>query len=249
MTALLAQLRKYRRILVGCCMFVGPALTPSLAADEDRTPDPVYMTGAEVQIDKPIEGDLIAAAGRIHVQQPIGGDALLGAGSLDLQGPVGEDLRAAGGIVTIASRVNGDAIVAAGRITLSRTGELHGHALLAGANVTLDGRSMANLKVYGRDVAMGGEIFGPLDVSAERIAVRSTARIYGDVVYSSREPIQIDPGAQIMGKLTQAPGQLHVARADEKLAALKPLRPFLLAGIFAAGVLLLSLFPASRWGR
>src|SRR5690242_3836432 len=129
MTAPLAQVRKYRRILVGCCMVVGPGLTHSIAADEDRSPDPVYMTGAEVQIDKPIEGDLIAAAGRIHVKQPIGGDALLGAGSLDLQGPVGEDLRAAGGIVTIANRVNGDAIVAAGRITLSRTGELHGHAL------------------------------------------------------------------------------------------------------------------------
>ena len=55
---------------------------PALAADDDNYPDPVYMTGAEVRIDRAIEGDLIAAAGRIHVDQPVGGDAVLAAGSL-----------------------------------------------------------------------------------------------------------------------------------------------------------------------
>jgi hypothetical protein len=216
---------------------------PALAADDDSYPDPVYMTGAEVRIDRAIEGDLIAAAGRIHVDQPVGGDAVLAAGSLDVQAPVGEDLRAAGGIVTVANRVKGDVMIAAGRIALSRNAELHGHTWLAGSSVTIDGRSMASMKVYGRDVTLAGELYGPVDLSADRIEVRSSARVYGDIVYSSGQEITIDPQAQVMGKITRMPAKLQVGQGSTSLDAVKPLRPLLLAGLFAAGVLLNTLFP------
>src|SRR5215210_4876406 len=84
-------------LATGVLLVLGaPALTPAWAVDEDGTPSNVYMTGAEVRIERAVEGDLTVAAGRIHVGQPVGGDALLGAGSIDVQAPVGEDLRAAG---------------------------------------------------------------------------------------------------------------------------------------------------------
>jgi hypothetical protein len=221
-------------------------LTPAwaYAAEDDSSADPVYMTGAEVRIDRPVEGDLIAAAGRINIDQPIGGDAVLGAGSLEIHGAVGEDLRAAGGIVTVASSVHGDAMIAAGRITLSRNAEMHGHVWLAGSTVTIDGRSRASMKVYGRDVALLGDLYGPVDISAERIEVRGSARVYGDLVYSSRTEISIDPGAKIFGTLTRAPGKLEVGERRMGIAGLKLLRPLLLVALFAAGVLMSALFPA-----
>jgi cytoskeletal protein CcmA (bactofilin family) len=214
-----------------------------LSADEDRYADPVYMTGVEVRIDRAIDGDLVAAAGRIHVDQPIAGDAILGAGSLDIQAPVGEDLRAAGGIVTIANRVKGEVMIAAGRITLSRNAEVQGHAWLAGSSVSIDGRSLSSMKVYGRDVALLGEIYGPLEVSADRVEIRGSARIYGDITYSSDSEITIDPQAQVMGKVTRTATKLERAEPRTNIPGLKPLRPLLLAGLFAAGVLLNALVP------
>jgi cytoskeletal protein CcmA (bactofilin family) len=200
------------------------------------------MTGAEVRIDRAIEGDLVAAAGRIHIDQPVGGDAVLGAGSLDVQAPVGEDLRAAGGIVTISQRVNGEVMIAAGRIALSRNAEVHGHTWLAAGSVSIDGRSLSSVRVYGRDVSILGEIYGPLQVSADHIEIRRSARIYGDITYSSRQEIAIEPGAQIDGKVTRMPGKLDV---DPNTAAggIRMLRPLLLIGLFAASLLLYLLFP------
>jgi cytoskeletal protein CcmA (bactofilin family) len=218
--------------------------TQGYATEDDRSADPVYMTGAEVRIDRPIDGDLIAAAGRIHIDQPIGGDAVLGGGSLEIHGAVAEDLRAAGGIVTVAGPVHGDAMIAAGRITLSRNAEMHGHVWLAGSSVSIDGRSRGSMKVYGRDVALLGDIYGPVDISAERIQIRGSARVYGDVVYASRTEITIDPGAKIMGTVTHTPGKLDVGERSTGIPGLKPLRPLLLVALFAAGVLLSALCPA-----
>src|SRR6266545_238576 len=122
------------------------------AAEDDRSPEPVYMTGAEVRIDRPIESDLIAAAGRIHVMAPVAGDAILGAGSLDLNAPIGEDLRAAAGFVTISNRVRGEVMIAAGRIVVAPGAELHGYAWLAGSHISLGGVILSSTKVYGRVV-------------------------------------------------------------------------------------------------
>lgn len=219
------------------------ATAPAGAVDDDGAPLNVYMTGAEVRIDRPVEGDLVVAAGRIHIDQPVGGDAVLGAGSLDVQAPIGEDLRAAGGIVTLASRVQGEVLVAAGRIIVNPGAEIHGETWLAAANVTLAGRALSSVKVYARELTVLGEIYGPLDISADRIEIGDNARVYGDVTYSSANAIKIHPGAQIAGNVIRNPGKLEVREPAATIPGLKPLRPLLIAALFAAGVLLHALFP------
>ena len=56
----------------------GLVLSPAWAVEEDGTPSNVYMTGAEVRIERAVEGDLTVAAGRIHVDQAVGGDGAVG---------------------------------------------------------------------------------------------------------------------------------------------------------------------------
>ena len=238
-----STVRHSRRVLTSALAVVAlVGAGTAWPADDDHNADPVYMTGAEVRIDRAIEGDLVAAAGRIHIDQPVGGDAVLGAGSLDVQAPVGEDLRAAGGIVTISQRVNGEVMIAAGRISLSRNAEVHGHTWLAAGTVTIDGRSLSSVRVYGRDVSILGEIYGPLQVSADRIEIRRSARVYGDITYSSRHEIAIDPGAQISGTVTRTPAKLDV-EPNAATAGIRMLRPLLLIALFAASLLLYLVFP------
>jgi cytoskeletal protein CcmA (bactofilin family) len=212
-------------------------------ADDDGYADPVYMTGAEVRIDRAVDGDLIAAAGRIHIDRPIAGDAILGAGSLDLLAPVGEDLRAAGGFVTVANRVHGEVMIAAGRIVFTPAADIHGHTWLAGSRVSIDGRALASMKIYGRDVAILGEVYGPLEISADHIEIGGSARIHGDIAYSSQHEIAIDPQAQIAGKVTRIATKIGVSNGSTNIPGLKPMRPLLLAGLFAAGALIYGLLP------
>ena len=214
--------------------------TAGAAAEEDSSAAPVYMTGAEVRIDRPVDGDLIAAAGRIHVDQPIAGDAILGAGSLDVQAPVGEDLRAAGGIVTIGNGVRGDVMIAAARIVIGRGAELHGHAWLGGSNISVGGLAFSSMKIYGRHVRIEGATYGPLEIVAETIEIGDSARIHGNLGYSSARAITISSKAQVTGTVTRTGGEA-ASRSETGLLAAKPLRPLLLASLFAAGLLLYAL--------
>ena len=188
-------------------LFIAMA-APALAADDDNYPDPVYMTGAEVRIDRAIEGDLIAAAGRIHVDQPVAGDAVLAAGCWTCRRPWRGFAGSGGHRDDRQSRQGrcddrGRPDSAQPKRRTART------RLARGQQRDHRWTSMASMKVYGRDVTLSGELYGPVDVSAEHIEVRSSARIYGDIVYSSRQAINIDPQAQVMGKVTRAQDDLQ----------------------------------------
>jgi hypothetical protein len=196
------------------------------------------MTGAEVRIDRPVDGDLIAAAGRIYVGEPIAGDAVLGAGSLEVQASVGEDLRAAGGLVTVGNQVHGELMIAAARIVIARGAELHGHAWLGGSHVAVGGLSFSSMKIYGRHVVIEGTIYGPLEIVAQSIEIGGSARVHGDLGYSSARAITIDPKAQVTGKVTRTGGERASQESKTGLLSAKPLRPLLLLSLFAVGLLL-----------
>ena len=129
------------------------------AGEDDARPANVYMTGADVRIDRTVDGDLVAAAGRIHVDQPVAGDAVLGAGSIDVQSPIGEDLRGAGGIITVAGRVGHEVLLAAGRIIFTPAADVAGETRLAAASVSLAGRFASGVRVYARDITVSTALF------------------------------------------------------------------------------------------
>jgi hypothetical protein len=220
-----------------------PCVPGALGAEDDSGPVNVYMTGAEVRIGRAIDGDLVAAAGRIHVDQPIAGDAVLGAGSIDIQAPVGEDLRAAGGIVTLAARVQREVLLVAGRIILTPAADVRGETWLAAASVTLGGRLVSAARVYARDITVTGESYGPLELSADRIEIADGARVFGDLTYSSTSEIKIHPLARVEGKVTRSPAKLDVHESTANIPGLKPLRPLVIAALFAFGVMLIAVFP------
>ena len=213
------------------------------AEDADTQGGNVYMAGAEVRVDRAINRDLVAAGGRIEVEEPIAGDAVFGAGALDVRAPIGEGLRAAGGVITLASRVHGDLLLVGGHVTLAPTSEVRGAGWIAGSRVTVSGRALSGLKLYGREIVIAGEINGPLELSGHRIEVLSTARIHGDIEYSSGEEIRIDPAARISGQITRATNTIDISNPLADIPILKALRPLLLTGLLMAGLLLYGLFP------
>jgi cytoskeletal protein CcmA (bactofilin family) len=213
---------------------------PAAWADEHAAN--VYMTGADVRIVAPIEGDLFAAAGRVSVDAPVAGDAILGAGSIDVKGRIGDDLRAAGGIVTITGEVIGEVLIAAGSIAFGPGTQIHGRARLAGRDIAVAGRLASGLDVYGRNVLLLGEVNGPLQLTGERIEVMPSARISGEIRYRSPEKILIHPGARVDGRVTREPVSFEFPHRGLEFSGV-PLSPLLTFGLFATGILLLLLFP------
>jgi hypothetical protein len=137
--------------------------------------------------------------------------------------------------------VRGELMIAAARIVIGRGAELHGHAWLGGSHISVGGLAFSSMKIYGRHVVIEGAIYGPLDIVAETIEIGASARVHGDLGYSSARAITIDPKAQVTGKVTRTGGHAASRESETGLLSAKPLRPLLLLSLFAAGLLLYAL--------
>lgn len=236
----------YRLIQAGAAaLLLALSAWPSAAAesDEQLSNSNVYLGGATVHTDDPVNGDLIAAAGRINVNHAVSGDAVLAAGSIEVYGDIGDDLRAAGGVVSVSGRVAGEAMLAGGSIALGPDAEFSGRVLLAGSDVVVGGKMRNGLKVYGNKILVLGEIYGPVQLAGEHIEILGSAHITGDIAYSSGQQIKIDPGARIAGTVTRDSEAFEFPRPRLDLPGLPALSPLLLLGLLAAGLLLFALFP------
>ena len=230
----------FRLIAIGLLAAL-PGAAPAQRADKDV--ENAYMTGAEVEPPGPINGDLVAAAGRISLGHPVAGDAVLAAGSIEVRSRIGDDLRAAGGIVTLAGRIEGETLIAAGSIAFSPQSEAVGRAWLAGGEVAVAGRFHNGLTVYARNILVLGTIAGNVHLAGRTIEILPAARISGNVTYLSDNEIKVHPGALVTGRITREPGTFPPWRSRLDLPGWPPFRPLLMSGLLAAGALLLALFP------
>jgi len=203
----------------------------------------LYLAGPDVRLDQQSDGDVVAAAGRIAIERSVAGDVVLAAGAIDVRGPVADDLRAAGGIITVAGNVQGETLAAGASVHITPEADLAGRAWLAGNEVTIAGRLRNEVKAYGRHVTVSGDIEGPVTLSAERIEIMPGANLRGDLIYSSTHDIVIDPRARIAGKITREPGVFQMPRPQIHIPGLAAVRPLLLFGLIAAGILLYAVFP------
>jgi hypothetical protein len=82
-----------------------------------------------------------------------------------------------------------------------------------------------------------------VQLAGEQIEILGSARILGDITYSSGQIIKIDSGAKIAGKVTRNSDVFEFPRPRLDMPALPALRPLLLLGLLAAGLLLIAMFP------
>jgi len=203
----------------------------------------VYLAGPNVYTEAPITGDLLAAAGRIRVDHPVGGDAVLAAGSVEVNGRIGDDLRVAGGIISISGPIAGEALLIGGSVALGPESEVGERVWIAGNDIIVGGHLKDSVKVYGRTILIPGTVSGNVDLSGENIEILGSPRIMGDITYSSNHEIKIDPGATILGKIVRTPNSFEFHRPKLNVPRWSSFQPLLLVGLFAAGMLLIAVFP------
>jgi hypothetical protein len=238
-----ASRRSMTHAFFAAVLVTGLSAVAAAAEGEQEAPGNVYLAGAEVRTGGAISGDLVAAAGRITVDHPVAGDAVLGGGAIEVHGRIGDDLRAAGGIINVSGFVAGEALLAGGSVALGPESEVNGRAWLVGNDVVAGGRVRGGLKVYGKHILVLGEINGPVDLSGDSIEITRAARINGNVTYSSKHEIEVDPGARVSGKITREASTFEFYHPKLKIPGWPAFRPLFLLGLLAAGTLLVLLFP------
>lgn len=199
--------------------------------------DDLYAAGERVQVRSAVRGDVVAAGGEILVTGPVTGDVLVAGGEIDIRGDVQDDVRAAGGRITIEGRVGDEVVAAGGAVRIEPGAAVGGRAWLAGGEVTIAGTVGTDSRIAGREVVIGGEVRGNLNVMAESVKLLPGARIAGDFSYRSPRQADISPEAQVIGTIIYRPAP------EERGGRLAGALVFLVLSLLVSGIVLFLLFP------
>jgi cytoskeletal protein CcmA (bactofilin family) len=222
---------------------VGAQVTGGTVVLRGKLTDNTYVAGGMVDVAAEVERDFVAAGGTINVRELVKGDVTVAGGAVNISARVGDDIRAAGGTVIVGAEVGGEVVAAGGTVTLAPDAKVAGRAWLSGGRVTAAGRIARDLKVAAGSVSLAGEVDGNVLIAARTIEILPTARIKGDLTYTSMSTARIDPGAQIQGKVTFRRSDLAERAARLGRVIFVIARVVLLAGLIVAGVVLLLLLP------
>jgi cytoskeletal protein CcmA (bactofilin family) len=180
--------------ILAACAISSEQGARSLERGADR-----FAAGESPVVTRPVKGDLIAAGGELRISAPVGGDVLAAGGSLAIEGSLAEDLYAAGGEVRFDGALAGNARVAGGSVGIGRGARIDGNASVAGGRITVQGALGGYLHAAGGRVLIDGPVRGDVEVAAGELEIGPQARIEGGLRYRTREPLRMDPAAQVRG--------------------------------------------------
>jgi hypothetical protein len=128
-------------------------------------------------------------------------------------------------------------------VTLTPESRVVGRVWLAGGNVTVAGRVARGLRVAAGSVSVSGAVDGDIEITAGAVHILPTARVNGNLTYTSANPATIAAGAQIQGQVFHKPSEL-AARAERGARTfLVVARLVVFGGLVIFGIVLLLLVP------
>ena len=177
----------------------------------------VIKAGESVEISGEVNGEVIVAGGEVLVDGKINGDLLVAGGTVMISGEVTQDLRVAGGQVTIIGTVGGNVTVAGGNVEITQSAKLGGGVVTFAGNTLLSSVVPGDVHIFGGSLTLASDVRGSINAFVENLRVKSSAKVGGDINYTSENEASIDPGASISGKLVRSP--LPVSLRSQNLSS------------------------------
>lgn len=139
--------------------------------------DDLVTAGGNVDIDGTINGDLIVASGNVKIAGYVNGSVIATCGVLEVTGRVANDIVAMGGTIEINNSVLDNALLAGGTVILKEYGSI-GKDLHVGAGI----------------INIAGLVGGNASLNSEHLIVQPSAKIQGNLEYTSEKTAIIPEG-------------------------------------------------------
>ncbi len=220
----------------------------TVGADETIS-DTLIAAGQTVAIDGTVNGDLLAFGRTVTIRGNVTGNVITGAESVTIEGTVGGDIVGAGRGVTLRGTHVGRNFFGFGRdLDVDAGAEVAGNALTFGDTTHIDGRVGMDLRSFGGNVLMSGNVQRDFEAYAGEVSVLPSGRIGRNVTahIEADDKLQIAQGATIGGAVNR---QL-VAREQRSNRYLTTgfyvTQVVRIGAAFLTGLLLLWVFPVLR---
>jgi cytoskeletal protein CcmA (bactofilin family) len=222
----------------------------TVAADETIN-DTLLAAGQSVSIDGTINGDLLAFGQEVTVRGNVTGNLVTGAQSVTIEGTVGGSVLSGGENVTLENaRIGRDLYGFGNTVEIASTTNVTGNAIAGAERVDVDGRVGLDLRGFGANVRVSGNVEGDVDGFGRTITLLPTARVGGNVTahVDSAGDLDIQPGAVVGGTRNEQVAErgARPARNSYGNVGFYVNQVVRFAAAFLTGLLLLWVFPVLR---
>ena len=196
-------------VLTGFCAVGALAMPPAAAAMESRHADTVeigqgetikgdiFIMSHHARIDGTVEGDVFIFAQDASVSGHVNGDVIAFVQSLRVSGQVNGNIRAFVNNLTLSGNVSRNVLIFAEVMNLDAAGKIDGSLTSFLQNLNLDGRLGRDLLSFGESAHIAGTVGGGIRAKADRLSIRSTAKIDGPIHFEGNNPPEVSPEAKL----------------------------------------------------
>lgn len=222
-----------KTILIACFMLL---LLPSMAlAYSVKTGDSVYVskdetiegnlyaTGTNLNIEGRVTGDVICAGQSINISGQIDGDVICAGQTISIGGQIGGNLRTAGSYIIINGQISRNVMAFGATVSSTASSSVGWDMLAGGGFLNQAGKIGGELYGGGGQATIAGQIGKNVkltlngknkDASAP-LVIAPTAKINGNLEYTSEKNANIENGASIAGEQIHKPFKKPVKKNHE----------------------------------
>ena len=170
----------------------------TIARDEVVNGD-LYIAGNSVTIDGTVNGDVFAAGQIVHINGNVNGGVTIAGQAVTLNGNVTNGARIAGQTVSVSGNIGRDLMVASSDLIINKDAVI-GKDLSTYSNTTvINGRVEGNVTGGANQLTISSEINGNVSVTVNNLLLTESAKIRGNLNYTSSNTADIKSGSTITG--------------------------------------------------
>lgn len=172
--------------------------------EEGRTVNSsLYSAGKTIDIKGTINGDVFCAGQNITINAVVKGDVICTGQDITIDGTVEGSVRVAGQMVTIKGAVGRSATIASMNFSLDAGAAIGQDLTTAGDSSNIKGKVGRDVLAAGNTVAFNGIVGRNAKADGNNIQLKGSARIAGNLDYTSDRKVDTAKGAVVAGKTSQ----------------------------------------------
>lgn len=164
---------------------------------KDENPTNLYIASQTVNVDGNVNKDLVVAGSTLNINGNVQNSLIAAGGTLNLNGKVGNNARLAGGSLNISGTVEGDVTAGGGTVTVDSGAVINGDLMVAGGNLTMDGKVGGSIYLAGGNATINGTVGGVIKANVGKLTFGDKAVVNGKVTYWSQNEAQISGTADL----------------------------------------------------
>lgn len=163
----------------------------------------VFVAGRTVNIAGVINGDVFCAGQDVTVSAQVHGDVLCTGQNVTVTGMVTGDIRLLGQDVKVGATVSGNASIAAQTFAEQSDGSIRGDVMLAGQDGSFHGSVGRDIAASVNSLSIASSVGRNVHAVLQHLHLDDSARVGGNITYTSNNKLQRDGGAQVHGHITK----------------------------------------------